>query len=149
MFDSTAQICCGLPKPRNAVDGVVCERMLRATMRTAGTRYGPSERVAALAHGPVGDVRVRADQVVRLDVAEDEVAVRPEAGADADLRGAATDGLERLLEGQDQADGSAGLERHEGDERLVLGVLLATEAATRVRGEDRGPWRAACRAGRR
>ena len=37
MFDSTAQICCGLPKPRKAVDGVVCDRMLRATIRTAGT----------------------------------------------------------------------------------------------------------------
>ena len=43
MFDSTAQICCGLPKPRNAVEGVVCERMLRATIRTAGMRYGPIE----------------------------------------------------------------------------------------------------------
>ena len=49
MFDSTAQISCGLPKPRNAVEGTVCDRMLRATMRTAGTRYGPRRRVAALA----------------------------------------------------------------------------------------------------
>jgi hypothetical protein len=43
MFDSTAQICWGLPKPRNAVDGTVCERMLRARMRAAGTRYGPTD----------------------------------------------------------------------------------------------------------
>ena len=43
MFDSTAQICCGLPKPRNAVDGTVCESTLRATIRTAGTRYGPAD----------------------------------------------------------------------------------------------------------
>ncbi len=43
MFDSTAQICCGLPNPRKAVDGVVCERTLRATIRIAGVRYGPPE----------------------------------------------------------------------------------------------------------
>ena len=43
MFDSTAQICCGLPKPRNAVEGTVCERTLRARIRTFGTRYGPFE----------------------------------------------------------------------------------------------------------
>ena len=41
MFDSTAQICWGLPKPRNAVEGTVCESTLRATIRTFGTRYGP------------------------------------------------------------------------------------------------------------
>ena len=43
MFDSTAQICCGLPKPRNAVDGTVWDRTLRAKIRTAGTAYGPFE----------------------------------------------------------------------------------------------------------
>ena len=43
MFDSTAQICCGLPKPRNAVDGTVCDRTLRARMRTAGMAYGPAD----------------------------------------------------------------------------------------------------------
>jgi hypothetical protein len=43
MFDSTAQICCGLPKPRKAVDGTVCERTLRATIRTAGMLYGPPD----------------------------------------------------------------------------------------------------------
>ena len=43
MFDSTAQICCGLPKPRNAVDGVVWDRTLRATIRIDGVRYGPPE----------------------------------------------------------------------------------------------------------
>ena len=64
------------------------------------------------------------------------VAVRAEARPDADLRGAPADGLERLLERQDEADRSAGAERHERDERLVLGVLLATEAATRVGRED-------------
>ena len=41
MFDSTAQICWGLPNPRNAVDGTVCDRTLRATIRAAGVRYGP------------------------------------------------------------------------------------------------------------
>ena len=43
MFDSTAQICCGLPKPRNAVEGTVWESTLRARIRTSGTRYGPFE----------------------------------------------------------------------------------------------------------
>ncbi len=37
-FDSTAQLTCGLPNPRNAVAGVVWERMLRERIRTAGTR---------------------------------------------------------------------------------------------------------------
>ena len=41
MFDSTAQLICGLPKPRNAVDGTVCERTVRARMRAAGQLYGP------------------------------------------------------------------------------------------------------------
>ena len=108
MFDSTAQICCGLPKPRNAVDGTVCDSTLRATIRTAGHRYGPTGRVAALGHGPVGDVRVRADQVVRLDVAEHERAVAAEPGPDVDLRRAAADRLERLLEGQHEPDRAAG-----------------------------------------
>ena len=49
MFDSTAQICCGLPKPRNAVEGTVWDSTLRATMRTAGTRYGPPEVYEPLA----------------------------------------------------------------------------------------------------
>ncbi len=37
-FDSTAQLTCGLPKPRKAVEGTVCERTPRATMRAAGMR---------------------------------------------------------------------------------------------------------------
>ena len=40
--DSTAQLICGLPNPRKAVDGTVCERMERARIRTAGTLYGPA-----------------------------------------------------------------------------------------------------------
>jgi hypothetical protein len=40
-LDSTAQICCGLPNPRKAVDGTVLDRTLRARIRTAGVRYGP------------------------------------------------------------------------------------------------------------
>ena len=43
MFDSTAQFGWGAPKPRKAVAGGVCERMLLATIRAAGTRYGPQE----------------------------------------------------------------------------------------------------------
>ncbi len=39
---STAQLTCGLPKPRKAVDGTVCERTDRARIRTAGMLYGPA-----------------------------------------------------------------------------------------------------------
>ena len=35
--DSTAQLICGLPNPRKAVEGTVCERIDRARIRTAGT----------------------------------------------------------------------------------------------------------------
>ena len=42
--DSTAQLICGVPKPRNAQLGVVCERIARARIRAAGTRYGPHAR---------------------------------------------------------------------------------------------------------
>ncbi len=92
--------------------------------------------VGALGDRAVGDVGVGADEVVRLDVAEQQAAIRLEAGPDADLRRAPPDGLEGLLERQDQAHGPARSEGHEGDQRLVLGVLLATEAATRVGRED-------------
>ena len=92
----------------------------------------PGRRVAALGDGPVGDVRVGADEVVRLDIPEHQGAVRLEAGADPDLRGAAADGLEGFLERQDEANRSARPEGHERDERLVLGVLFATEPAARV-----------------
>jgi hypothetical protein len=34
---------CGLPNPRNAVDGTVCDSTLRATIRTVGQLYGPVE----------------------------------------------------------------------------------------------------------
>ena len=36
-----ASLAGGAPNPRNAVEGVVCERTLRARIRAAGTRYGP------------------------------------------------------------------------------------------------------------
>ena len=41
MFDSTAQLICGLPKPRKAVEGTVCDSTLRAMIRAAGQLYGP------------------------------------------------------------------------------------------------------------
>ncbi len=132
MFDSTAQICCGLPKPRNAVDGVVCDRMLRATNPGRRNAVRPRRGVTALRDRTVGDVGVGTDEVVGLDVAEHQVPVRAEAGADADLRRASTDRLERLLERQDEPDGSVRAEGHERDERLVLGVLLAAEPTARV-----------------
>ncbi len=36
-FDSTAQLTCGVPKPRKAMAGVVLDRIERAVMRTLGT----------------------------------------------------------------------------------------------------------------
>jgi len=93
-------------------------------------------RVAALGHGPIGDIGVCADLVVRLDVAEDQRAVALEAGADVDFRRSPADGLERLLQRQDEADRPPGRERHERKQRLVLRVLLPAERATRIGGVD-------------
>ena len=135
MFDSTAQICCGLPKPRNAVEGTVWESTLRARIRTFGHAVRPVRGVAALRDGPVGDVGVGADQVVRLDVAEDERAVASEPGPDVDLGCSPADGLERLLEREHEADLASRRARHEREQRLVLRVLLATERPARVRRE--------------
>ena len=136
-FDSTAQLTCGLPKPRKAVDGIVCERTLRATIRAAGTRYGPAAGVAALADHPVGDVGVGADEVVGLDVLEGERAVGPEArsgrGPRRTPRRTAWNVSSRV---RTRRTGRPGPEGHERHERLVLRVLLAAEAAARVRGED-------------
>ncbi len=42
--DSPAQLICGLPNPRNAVDGTVWDSTPRETIRTAGTLYGPAAR---------------------------------------------------------------------------------------------------------
>ena len=91
--------------------------------------------VAALRDGAVGDVRVGADQVVRLDVAEDDRAVATEPGPDVDLGRSPADGLERLLEREHEADLASRRARHEREQRLVLGVLLATERPARVRRE--------------
>ena len=91
--------------------------------------------VAALRDGPVGDVGVGADQVVRLDVAEDERAVASEPGPDVDLGRSPADGLERLLEREHEADLASGRARHEREQRLVLRMLLATERPARVRRE--------------
>ena len=96
----------------------------------------PGPGVAAFADDPVRDVGVGPDEVIRLDVLEDDLAVLVQSGSDVDLAGRATDGLERLLEGEDQADWPPGLQRREGDEGLVLGVLLPAEAAARIRGVD-------------
>ena len=128
------------------------ERRRRGRVRQDAPRDDPHRRgqvraagrVAALRDRPVGDIGVRADEVVRLDVAEDQGAIAAEARADADLRRAAPDGLERLLERQDEPDRSAGTEGHERDQRLVLGVLLAAEPAARIGREDADLRPAAC-----
>ena len=90
-------------------------------------------RVAALANDTVRDVRVRADEVVGLDVLEGDAAVPVEPGADAGFAPRATHGLERLFQAQDEADRPAQLQGREHDRGLQLRVLLAAEAATRVR----------------
>ena len=120
------------------------ERRRRRGVRQDAPGHDPHRRgqvraargVAALGHRPVRDVGVGPDEVVRLDVAEDEPAVPSEPGSNADLRGAAPDRLERLFERQHEPDRPAGLQRHEGDERFVLRVLLAAEPAARIRCED-------------
>ncbi len=96
----------------------------------------PVRGEAPLPHGPIGDVRVGADEVVGVDVAKDDRAVAPEAGPDVDPRRPATDGLEALLEGEDEATRPAGLAGQEGDDRLVLRMLLAAECPARVGGQD-------------
>ena len=130
--DSTAQLTCGLPKPRNAVDGhrVRQDRAGEDPHRRHVVR--PRARVRALAHDAVRDVGVRADQVVRGDVLEQDPPVGVEADPDVRLARRAADGLERLLEAQHEADRPAQPERGEHDRGLVLRVLLAAEPAARV-----------------
>ncbi len=53
-----------------------------------------------------------------------------------DLGGSASDGLKRLLEGQDEPDRAAGPQRHEREKGLVFRVLLPTERPAGVGGED-------------
>ncbi len=98
--------------------------------------------VAPFGHRPVGNVRVRADEVVRVDVAEHEGAVGEEPGPDLDLGRSPPDRLERLLEREHEADRPAGREGHERDQRLELRVLLAPERAAWIGGEhpDPGQW---------
>ena len=62
---------------------------------------------------------------------------RREPGPRTRTREASPDGLERLLEGQDESDSPARRLGHEGEQGLVLrGVLLAAERAARVRRPD-------------
>jgi hypothetical protein len=97
---------------------------------------GAVRGVATLRYRPIGDVGVRADQVVRFDVAEHERPVPREPGPDADLRGSSPDGLERLLEAEHEANTPARRPGHERQQRLVLRVLLAAERPARIRGVD-------------
>ena len=99
----------------------------------------PSTDVAALAHHAVRDIDVGTDEVVRGDVLEGDGPVGQKTGADAHLGCRPTDRLERLLEREDEPDRPAGAEGHEGHERLVLGVLLAAEAAARIGRVDANP----------
>ena len=77
MFDSTAQICLGVPEAaeRRGRGRVRQDRCGRA-IRTAGIAIRPARGVAPLPDRPVGDVGVGADEVVRGDVAEGERPVR-------------------------------------------------------------------------
>src|SRR4029077_7970136 len=42
--DSTAQLICGVPKPRKAQLGVVCDNTARAWILALGVRYGPQPK---------------------------------------------------------------------------------------------------------
>src|SRR5262249_37918851 len=42
--DSTAQLICGVPKPRKAQLGVVCDKTARAWILALGVRYGPQPK---------------------------------------------------------------------------------------------------------
>ena len=59
-----------------------------------GNVVRPGGGIAPLSDNSVGDIRVRADEVVRLDVLEGNLAVRREAGSDADLARCSARGLE-------------------------------------------------------
>ena len=132
MFDSTAQLTWGVPKPRKAQAGVVWERIERARDAHVGHLVRARRGVLALGHDPLGDVGIGTQQVVALDVLEDESPVRVEAAAYADLGRDAAAGLERFVEREHQAHGTARLEGHECHQRLELDVLLAAEAAAGV-----------------
>ncbi len=96
----------------------------------------PAGQVAALRDDPMADIGVCAEHSVDLDVLEGDRPVVHESTADRDLEGRGADGLERLLEGQHEAHRSAGAKRQDGEQRLVLGVLLAAEPAAGIRRED-------------
>jgi hypothetical protein len=92
----------------------------------------PHRGVAALGDRPIGDVGVRADQVVRLEVAEEQRAVPPEAGPNVDIGRSPANCLERLLEREDEANRPSRGAGHEREQRLVFRVLFAAECAPRV-----------------
>ena len=97
---------------------------------------GSRADVAALGHDTVGDVHVGTDEVIGPDVLEGDGAVAAQARPDAHLGGCPPHGLEGLLEGQHQAYRSTGAQGHEGHQRLVLGMLLATEATPGIGSQD-------------
>ena len=125
----------GLPKPRNAVDGRRVGEDAAGHDARGRHPVRPDGGVAALGHRPVRDVRVRAQQVVGLDVPEHEGSVGAEPRPDVDLGRVTANCLECLLQGQDQAHRPARPQGHEGHERLELRVLLAAEPAAGVRSE--------------
>ena len=57
--DSTAQEACGVPNPRKAVLGVVCDSSARATIRACGDAIGAARRIAGLADDTRGRCRRR------------------------------------------------------------------------------------------
>src|SRR3989475_8135975 len=105
---------------------------IRNAVRTAG-------EVIGLRDNALGNVRIRTQQEVALNVLERDGAVGLKPGADMNLTRRPAHFLEGLLEGEEQPDGPARSQCEERDERLVLGVLLAAEGAARIGSDDADP----------
>ena len=144
MFDSTAQLTCGVPKPRKAHGGRgVGEDRARGDAHVGhlvGTRRG----VLALGHHALGDVGVGAQQVVAAGCP----GRRSRPSRVKPLRTRISAETRRLAWNDSSSvstrrTGRPVCEGHEGHQRLQLDVLLAAEAAAGVGRDRRAPWPAA------
>ena len=134
--DSTAHDACGVPNPRNAVLGVVCDSSARARHARVRRPVRPARRVAGLADDAPADVGVGADQEVRLNSWKTMRPSLVERRPGVDPRRRAPHGLKRLLERQHQPHRPAEAEREERQQRLELRPALAAEAAAGIRRDD-------------
>ena len=89
-------------------------------------------QVVRLGHDPLCDVGIGADQKVRLDVLKDDIARSRETAADVYFCCGPPNGLECLLQAEDQPARSARAKRQIRHQWLKLRVLLPAEAAARI-----------------